>query len=123
MNKDIRCGTCKFHNSKSANCEYLKRVAGPLWAENCTRQTLSDFGKGCKVWEAAEPNVPRKCGTCEHWAERGHGSDGYGHGPCMADVPIWAIIGKARKEMNYDDGKACSAWKWREYEEDLIDAE
>lgn len=121
MDKDVRCGTCKFHVGD--RCEYFKSHAGPLWMASTTRVGSDVFGVGCKVWEPAEPKVRRRCETCEHWSERGQGQDGYGHGPCMAPFPVWVFPEgvTVSREMAMFDGENCEMWKWREYEEDILD--
>ena len=119
------CETCKFYRSSevSSGCKYYERFPSrPSWMP--AFMPMSTQVTDCKVWEPREPKVKRRCGTCEHWSERGQGADGYGHGPCMAVVPIWAITAAGRgssPEMDAEHGEKCASWKWREFEEDLED--
>lgn len=122
MSKDVRCGTCKFH--VKSKCEYLELVNVPAWMQNNrATETPPGFGAACKVWEPAKPRVLHKCCTCEHWSERGQGPNGYGHGPCMAPFPVWVFPEgvTSSREMAMFDGDNCEMWKWREYEEDILD--
>lgn len=121
MSKDVRCGTCKYFEGE--RCLYYKSTPGPAWAEGYVIEMRREGGVGCRVWEPAEPKVAHTCGTCEHWAERGQGQDGYGHGPCNAVFPVWALPPGIRvsREMRAAQGENCTAWKWREYEEDIQD--